>query len=162
MLFHEALDDLIDGYLAAGCPCRFPRFRAFVKMNTSPSTGGSYTTPEQRCLVLAFESKVRIADKGAIPGAAGTVESGTWSGLCARCGSSITRSSYEIDSLVIRRKAGLVELGAPIVRGLVVRASPFIQVTRAWMGAGKAAMLWPCVGEEEFLRWLRERATPTA
>jgi len=163
MNLQAAIDALIDEYLAAGCPCRFPRFRSFVKMDTSKATGGSFTTPEQTWLIAAFEAKVPLVDKAPL-GPYEEVLPGMWKARCAKCGSGVARSSNEfapggwIDYLVFERAKGLIELGARVEKGLVLRASGFREVAPAMGGMKKAAELWPCVGAERFVEWLRERA----
>lgn len=42
----QAIDDLIAEYLAEGCPCRFPRFRATVARDTSGVAGGTFVADD--------------------------------------------------------------------------------------------------------------------
>ena len=59
--------------------------------------------------------------------------------------------------MVIRAASGLVDFGAPIENGQIFRATAFEPVGRGSGGAGKVAMRYPCIAEDEFLRWLRAR-----
>jgi hypothetical protein len=51
--FQTRLDTLVDEYLTIGCPCRFPRFRAITARKTVGIGGGSFTSEDQRGLILA-------------------------------------------------------------------------------------------------------------
>ena len=154
-----ALDALIDAYLADACPCRFPRFRAVVSFDSSPRFGASYTTREQRSLIAAYDARVPVEDRAAF----GPSPEGR-QGKCAICGSRVERSSSEdgVQFLVIRAAPGVVDVGAPVEHGQILRATDFEAVGRGSSGAGQLALVHPCVGEAAFLSWMRARRDPKA
>ncbi|GAC1394806.1 MAG: hypothetical protein NVSMB47_04550 [Polyangiales bacterium] len=158
-----ALESTVDELLQDACPCRFPRFRAVVAMDTSRSAGGSFTTGEKPILIGAFERKVPILDRGPL-GPYPTALPQMWQGTCGRCGSGVERSSNEfapggwVDYLSIRRAKGLVDVGAPIEGGRVFRATGFQSPGPGMEGLARAAQVYPFIGIDEFVRWLRARA----
>jgi len=83
-----------------------------------------------------------------------------WRGDCAVCHSTVTRSSNEtgaVDFLVFDKAKGVIDVGAPLHDGKVLRASAFEAGGPRTQGAGKAAALYPLVSLEELVAWLRER-----
>ena len=161
--FRDALGALVDFYLEHGCPCLFPRFRAVVARDTSRSCGGSFTSAEQRGLIVAFEAKVPLEGHAALDSLA-TPLADMYQAKCGVCRSSVYRSSNEfahggwIDYLVIHPAPGIVDLGAPVAGGRLFRPCSFTAPAPGMAGIGKAAELFPSMPEDEWLAWMCELA----
>jgi hypothetical protein len=161
--FVSWLDELVDYYLAHGCPCRFPRFRAVVGRSTHKVAGGSFTSEEQRRLIYRFEAKVPLVDKQPLEGWGGPVERDMYQAHCEKCGSLVARSSGEfanggwIDYLSIAPASGVVDLGAP-VKDRLYRPCPWIAPGPGMAGIAGASEAFPLMPEDQWLEWMRALA----
>src|ERR1035438_448473 len=123
--FFDELLALIDEYVAKACPCRFPRFRAIAKRDTSGVAGGAFRSDEQLMLIRAFEQKVPLVNKQALEGWAGPMTDGTYEAACGVCGSFLARYANEfasgawVDMLAIRKPKGLEDIGARAEQGRI-------------------------------------------
>jgi hypothetical protein len=159
----QEIHRLLDGYLAEGCPCRFPRFRASCARDTSKKAGGTFVADDQRMLIGGFEQRAALTSRVAL-GPNDSPMPGMYAADCTVCGSRVERSSVEFgpggwaDFLVIRRGPSLTELGAPIEAGRVLRARPFRPAGPGMEGLGKASAAFPLVYDEEWIAWLQARA----
>lgn len=158
--FEAQLEALVGGFLSdGGCPCRFPRFRATVRRDTSRACDGNFTTIEQRRLIFLYEQKVPLRDKR-------DVEFG-WQAICARCGSTARYGANEfryggwIDYLTITKPPEVKDIGAP-VGAIVYRASGWISASGETSGMDAASRTYPLMPREDWLRWMRERPAITA
>ena len=162
--FDRALESLIDFQLARGCPCRFPRFRAVVGRSTHGVAGGSFTSDDQRKLIHVFERKVPLVDRRPLEGWGGPIARDMYEANCVKCGSHVSRSSSEfanggwIDVLVITPASGVVDLGAKVEGGRVLRARPWISPGPAMAGIERASRVFPLTPEGEWLAWMRALA----
>jgi len=160
--FEQKVLVLVDYYLAEGCPCRFPRFRAIVSRDTSRVAEGAFRSDEQLSLILAFEQRVPIVNRRALEGWGGPMSDGVYEAECGVCGSGVERSSNElapgawVEYLVIRRAQGRVDIGAPAPQGRVFRPRPFVAMGPGMTGMPKAAQAYPFMEEEAWLAWMRE------
>jgi len=156
------MDALVDEYLALACPCRFPRFRAVTIRTTHGQGGGSFTSEDQRALIRAFEAKSPVGARRALGGF--PISDGMWEASCARCGSVVSRSSQEfspggwIDWIKITRAPGLVDVGARVEQGRVLRCRPWIATGPDMTGVAIASRAYPFVDEDAWFAWMRERA----
>jgi hypothetical protein len=159
--FGQEVLALVGYYLAKGCPCRFPRFRAVVSRDTSGVAGGAFRSDEQMMLIWAFEQKLPLVDRRALEGWGGPMSEHVYEAECGVCGSRVERSSNEfatgawVEYLVIRRARGLVDLGASVEHGLVFRPRPFVPMGPGMTGMNKAAQAYPFMEEEPWLEWMR-------
>jgi hypothetical protein len=164
--FVRVIEDLLDFYLALGCPCRFPRFRATVARSTQKVAGGSFTSEDQRRLIYIYERKVELVGKEPLEGWGGPVEKDMYQAKCGACRSRVQRSSNEfanggwVDYLSIALTPGVMELGAFVGHPLY-RARPWISPGPGMAGIHKASEAFPLVDEEKWLLWMRELATPS-
>jgi hypothetical protein len=158
----DALLALIDHYLAKGCPCRYPRFRAVVSRDTSGVAGGAFTSDEQRLLIWAYEQKMKLVNRRALEGWGGPMNDQMYEAECGTCGSNVERSSNEFapgawaQYLVVRRLKGLIDLGANVEHGRVYRPRPLIALGPGMTGMQKAAAAYPFLEEDAWLAWMRE------
>jgi hypothetical protein len=159
--FAQELLALIDYYLAKGCPCRFPRFRAIVKRDTSGVAGGAFRSEEQLMLIRAFEQKVPLVNRQALEGWAGPMNDTTYEAACGVCGSFVARYANEfasgawVDMLAIRKPKGLADIGAPAEQGRIFRPRPFEPMGPGMTGMYRAAQAYPFMEEELWLEWMR-------
>jgi hypothetical protein len=159
--FQAKVDALIDDYLSVGCPCRFPRFRALAKRDTSGAAGGYFIGYDQQALHSAFERRAPIVGKKGL-GPYAEPQPQFYSATCEKCGSTIERSSEEIannawvDWLVIRKKPEVSELGAPL-QGKALRCRPLSPAGPGQTGMDRASREYPLVEEDEWFKWMRER-----
>lgn len=157
-LLPERLALLVDEMLVAGCPCRYPRVRAFGARESAAEGLSPLSSFEQGCLIAAFDAKVVLRDR--VAHAMGH------RGSCARCGSSIERVGFEVfrdswlELLRIQPAAGITELGAPLSSALL-RCRPIFAATPGDYRSEIAQLerAWPRVDDETFLTWLGARAT---
>ena len=163
--FAQKLLDLVEEYLANGCPCRFPRFRAIVKRDTSGVAGGAFRSDEQLMLIRAFEQKVPLVNRKALEGWAGPMNDTTYEAECGVCGSWVARYANEfasgawVDMLAIRKPKGLADIGASAEQGRIFRPRPFVPMGPGMTGMYRAAQAYPFMEEEAWLAWMRaERA----
>jgi hypothetical protein len=154
--FGNSLEQLVDDYLRdGGCPCRFPRFRATVRRDTSRVCGNSFTTIEQERLVYLYEHVVPVNDKQ-------SVDYG-WEAKCARCGSEARQATNEflpgtrIDYLTITKPRDVTELGAQ-VGPRVYRCSSWRSPTGSDAGMDVASKTFPELSNDQWLAWMAERA----
>jgi hypothetical protein len=151
--------ELIEFYVAHGCPCRFPRFRAFCARDLAEVGVCGAASSEQTALIFAFDEKVPVREKKSF--------GPTWRGRCGRCGSEIKRWAHElvmsswVEYLQIELSPGITDIGAPVV-GPLVRCRPAYAagpgVTAAALREVDAA--YPLVSEDAWIEWLRAlRAT---
>jgi len=161
--FYDQLLALIDDYLAKGCPCRFPRFRAVVSRDTSRvAEGGVFRSEEQLLLILAYEKMVPLVNRTALEGFGVPVRDDVYQAECGICGSGVERSNNEfapgawVEHLVIRRAAGVVDIGARAEPGRVFRPRPFVAMGPGMAGMQGAAQAYPFMEEEPWFAWMRE------
>ena len=160
--FAQELLALVDDYLAKGCPCRFPRFRAIVKRDTSGVAGGAFRSEEQLMLIRAFEQKVPLVNRQALEAWAGPMNDATYEAACGVCGSFVARYANEfasgawVDMLAIRKPKGLADIGAPAEQGRIFRPRPFEPMGPGMTGMYRAAQAYPFMEEELWLAWMRE------
>jgi hypothetical protein len=160
--FTDALLLLVDYYLARGCPCRFPRFRAVVSRDTSGVAGGAFTSDEQRMLIWAYEQRVPVVNRKALEGWGGPMHDDMYQAECGICASEVRRSSNEyapggwVQYLVIRRVKGLSDIGASVEHGRVFRPRPLVAAGPGMTGMQKAAQAYPFMEEELWFTWMRD------
>jgi hypothetical protein len=161
--FQTRLDALVDEYLTIGCPCRFPRFRAIAARETVGICGGSFTSEEQRGLIRAFERRVTVVEQQPLEELE-QISPGMWRAKCGVCGSNVRRAYNEyspggyIDWLIIKRKPGLTDLGAPIEKNRTFRPRPFVAPGPGMTGMAGASRAFPFMEEDAWFEWMRERA----
>lgn len=144
-------------YLAHGCPCRFPRFRAAASRDTAELGAPGFTTFEQQALVTLFDDKVGLRDR--------TNREAGHTGHCVACGSLVRRWGEErfrgafLEHLVIEPAEGLVDVGAPL-HGPVPHAWPFYFVGPEDHGNGRPLVeaAYPGLALEDWFAWMRELA----
>jgi hypothetical protein len=113
-------ESLFDFYLARGCPCRFPRFRAAVARDLKEVGAGDWGSPDTSALLKYFGERVELDVSHR--------ETYMTIGTCRRCGAQVKRDAYEVfrDSFLevasITRGA-LPDLGAD-VHGVVPICMP--------------------------------------
>lgn len=154
--FAERMESLVRGYLSAGCPCRFPRFRACAERELVEFGSHAIASPEQQSLILQFDALVPLDGK--------TGHAIAWSGTCSRCGSHVQRGAAEvansswIDYLRLALAPGLEDLGAdaaipaPRCRDFYAAAPG---VTREQLALANAS--YPKLGEEEWFEYMSAR-----
>ena len=102
----QSVDELLDYYLALGCPCRFPRFRKIIELRLPYG----FASGDMEELLLSMDEKVPILDKHD--------DRVTWTGRCAKCGSEVMHRSAPVfrDSWVetgkIEKAPEVEDLGA--------------------------------------------------
>lgn len=110
--FHARVEALFDRYLALGCPCRFPRFRALVEEQYAPAMGPPLLAQDQQALIYVFDRRVPLTDREKKPMG--------HRGRCEKCGARVERWYVEhfkgawIEYLTIAPAPGAVEIGAPV------------------------------------------------
>ena len=160
--FGQEVLALVEYYLDKGCPCRFPRFRAIAKRDTSGVAGGAFRSDEQLMLIRAFEQKVPLVNKQALEGWAGPMTDATYEAKCGVCDSFVARYANEfapgawVEMLAIRKPKGLADIGAPAEQGRVFRPRPFVPMGPGMTGMYRAAQAYPFMEEDQWLAWMRE------
>ena len=148
----RGLAETLRAYLAAGCPCRYPRFVALAGREL-PAGVGDFA---QQSLIFQFDQAIPLVDKrGGGP---------AWEGRCSRCGSRVQRWAEELamsswlDHLRITPATGLDPLGAPLATP-VPRCGGFFAassgVSRRRVADAEAAYPW--LPEAAWFAWLRAR-----
>lgn len=155
--FSGAMQELYAHYLAHGCPCRFPRFRAMAARDTKEVSAPGFTTFDHQALVTLFDDKVPIRER--VDVSAGHL------GVCVECGSTVRRWGDELfrgaflEHLVIEPAAGLVDVGAPVT-GPLPHAWPFYFVGPEDHGSGRALVeaAYPALDLDAWFAWMRALA----
>ncbi|MGD0674446.1 MAG: hypothetical protein ABSC94_03460 [Polyangiaceae bacterium] len=156
-----AVDGLMDYFLAHGCPCRFPRFRALCERDTAAVGAPGYTSTEQQSLVLAFDRAAPLVERRPLPGKPG------YRAKCARCGAGIERLSVEhfrdmwIEYLRVRPAKTVVDVGEPL-HAPVPHCLPFYHAGATNPSEEQMlALSYPFLPVNDWLAWIRElRGTP--
>lgn len=117
---------LFDLYLAQGCPCRFPRFRATVSRDMSEVGAREWDISDIRRLLELFDQRVPLT--------LSKRDAYSTHGQCARCGAEVHRYGMPIfrDSFIERARitpGTLPDVGAPVdgpvpICGIVFQAAP--------------------------------------
>lgn len=121
------LERLFDLYIANGCPCRFPRFRAAVGRNLHEELGDrDWNVSDAGWLLAVFDVRVPLIDE--------TTEDFARRGRCKFCGAEVVRSWAPVfrDSFLERAHIDpgtLPDVGAPVdsilpICGRIFRAGP--------------------------------------
>jgi hypothetical protein len=109
---HARVEALFDRYLALGCPCRFPRFRALVEEQFAPAIGPPLLAQDQQALIYVFDRRVPLTDQEKQPVG--------HRGRCEKCGARVERWFVEhfkgawIEYLTIVPAPGAIDIGAPV------------------------------------------------
>jgi hypothetical protein len=82
------IESLFDHYLAHGCPCRFPRFRATVGRNLKEIGAWDWGVIDILPLLTVFDRRVRLVEV--------TSEALCARGRCALCGASVVRYAIPV------------------------------------------------------------------
>lgn len=120
------IEGLFDHYLAHGCPCRFPRFRATVSRDLSEIGAREWGVSDVSDLLDVFDRRVGLLDT--------KQEDFALRGFCEKCGAEVIRSWAPIfrDSFLSAAHISpgrLPDLGAEIgpvlpVCGVIFQAGP--------------------------------------
>jgi hypothetical protein len=121
------LEGLFDLYLAHGCPCRFPRFRAAVGRNLQEEIGDrDWNVSDAGWLLTVFDRRVPLIED--------STEDFARRGRCKICGAEVVRSWAPVfrDSFLERAHitpGALPDVGAVVssilpICGRVFRAAP--------------------------------------
>ena len=157
--FHAALDALYDFYLANGCPCRFPRFRALGKQWGLPS--GMLSSADRDQLVAHFERRVPLDNKRDAPAG--------WEAECGRCGGTVrwgwVESSPGGSVEYLTLSPGQPDIGAKL-EPPALRCRPWRMTGPGYGSVLKTAgRSYTLVEDDEWFAWLRAlagfRAGPT-
>jgi hypothetical protein len=150
----DAPDELLAFYLAHGCPCRFPRFRATCERDTAEVGAPGYTTPEQQSLVLGFEAKVPVAGRQ-------RTRRGH-QGTCTVCGAKIERWTEEhfrdvyFDYMRVTPAKGVPDVGEALHAPLP-HCGPFFGAAPANRNAAHLLEIsYPKIPLEDWFAWMRE------
>ena len=116
----DDIRDLFDHYLAHGCPCRFPRFRATVARDMKEVGASLWTVSDIGQLLATFDQRVPlVVDKR---------QDFMTRGRCSICSAEVVRSWAPVfrDSFLERAEISpgrLPELGAEVM-GIVPVCGP--------------------------------------
>jgi hypothetical protein len=144
------LDTLYEDYLARGCPCRFPRFRAVAKQWGLPS--GIVSSEDRDGLVGVFEEKVPLVER--------RTDEGGWNATCAKCDASVrmgraVSSHGETSADYLMITTAQPDVGARLEQPLV-RCRPWRIVGPGSEGIMvEAGRKYPFVDEADWLAWMR-------
>jgi hypothetical protein len=145
------LAGLLEHYLAHGCPCLFPRFRAHQERDGAIVGAPGWTTYEQQHLIALFDRSVPLKPiRGAVSAAS-----------CANCGARVERWAHEpvrdcaIEYIRFRPRPGSRDVGAPLELP-VPRLLDFYAVGPTSAGAAAAVtMQWPRRAPDDWFAWMR-------
>lgn len=117
---------LFEHYLAHGCPCRFPRFRAAVARDMKEIGAWEWDVSEVPALLAIFDRRVPLQEDSR--------DAYTTRGRCTLCGAQVFRSGAPIfrDSFIERAKitpGALPDVGATVdgpvpICGNIYHAAP--------------------------------------
>jgi hypothetical protein len=152
------IETLFDHYLAHGCPCRFPRFRATVGRNLKEIGAPDWELADVPGLLVAFDRRVPLDVQSRTPYVT--------EGSCKRCGAHVIRSGAPIfrDSFIERARitpgaqpdVGAEASGPVPVCGGLFHAAPG-NVTQSENQRIQNA--YPRLGPELWLAYMRELAS---
>jgi hypothetical protein len=155
--FADVMTALMDHYMAHGCPCRFPRFRAHQQRDTAEIGAPGWTTWEQQGLMSLFDQRVPLNNKNTEPLG--------HTGECALCGASIKRWGEEkfrdawLEHMRIVPKPGVADIGAG-VHAPVPRANQFFYAGPANRDTAHLVDIhYPKVSEEDWFEYMKALAT---
>jgi hypothetical protein len=143
---NQRIEGVVSAMGSGGCPCRYPRLRAFVARDTREAGVAALTSEEQPMLIAAYKAAVEVVD-----------------GRCVRCWAVTTFWAWEfgetahVEYLKIDGSA-LPDLGAPATSPLP-RCRPFSVagfVTKRQKR--KVERYYPRLSVDAWLSWLAERA----
>jgi hypothetical protein len=119
-------EPLFDHYLAHGCPCRFPRFRAAVARDMKEIGAPDWDVGEVPRMLAIFDRRVPLLEE--------SQEAYSMRGSCTLCGAKVFRWGAPIfrDSFIERARitpGALPDVGAPVtgpvpVCGNIYHAAP--------------------------------------
>jgi hypothetical protein len=144
--FAAMLRRAIEFFLAKGCPCRFPRFRALVSRDTRDLGVSGFASPDQQSLCSLFDEMVPVENE-----------------RCKHCGSHIKRSSEEvfntswIERLIIDKPDEVKDIGAPL-HAPIPRCRDFFQAVPGARESDRLTLhqAYPKLSEQDFYAWLTE------
>jgi len=151
------LEGLFDHYLAHGCPCRFPRFRATVGRDLKEIGAPDWDISDVRPLLETFDRRVPLLESSR--------DAWVTRGTCRFCGARIVRSGAPVfrDSFIERAQilpGAPADVGAPAggpvpVCGQLFPAGPG-NVSKTEAERIKGA--YPRLNSQDWLAYLRALA----
>lgn len=146
----DDLRALVDHYFAHGCPCRFPRLRAYAWRDVEAECGAfGWISDEQ--VELASMCAERL----------GLLGTGAHGRPCATCGAAcryVLEDAYRGQSWVpylhVEPVAGAVDLGAPL-DVVMPRLLPFRGTCPTPTALDRAIAAFPRVSREDWFAWMK-------
>lgn len=152
------IEALFERYLAHGCPCRFPRFRATVSRDLKEIGAWDWDISDGAQLLTVFDRRVPLSVESR--------EDFAVRGSCKLCGAHVLRFAVPVfrDSFLERARiepAALPDVGAPVegpvpICGHVFHASPG-NVTRD--EAERIQSAYPRLSPADWLAYMGALAT---